>query len=72
MPTDTNPRAAQVTLLIDALAEFLTKDAARLSIELEMGKPHAQAWAKVRNASPVRGWATEAEAKESLRALLLP
>lgn len=62
---------AQRDAFIRALAEYLVNDQARKSIELEMGKPCAVEWAKVRNLSPVRGWATVDEAVASLHAALV-
>lgn len=55
---------------VRALAEYLVGDQARMSIYLEMGKPEAQAWAKLRNAGPSLGWATVEEAEAILTRFL--
>ncbi len=43
---------------IQALAEYLVADQARQSIMLEMGKPEAKIWARVRNTTPLMGYPT--------------
>ncbi len=68
MATDT--RKAQRDLIIDALAEFIAKDAARKSIELEMGKPHAKEWAKLAQAVGGFGYPTKQEIIDRLEAIL--
>lgn len=45
--------------IIVALAEFLTTDVARKSIELQMGKPDAKAWAKISNLLGGSGYDTK-------------
>lgn len=52
----------QKEAFIDALAEYMVRGQAGFSIALEMGKPSAKEWAAVRNASPVGGYPTKAEA----------
>lgn len=51
---------------IQAIAEYLCQDSASKSIELEMGRTRAKEWAKVRNASPIFGYATVEEAQKTL------
>lgn len=41
---------------VRALAEYLSADLARRSIELQMSKPEAQQWAKLRGETPLRGY----------------
>lgn len=48
-------------MLIDAIADFLTTEEGRKSIEIEMGKPDAEVWAKMRNYAGVRGWGATKE-----------
>lgn len=52
--------------LIQRLAEYLVQDQARKSIELSMGKPSAEEWARVRSASPLLGYPTVDEAFNQL------
>jgi hypothetical protein len=58
-------------LFIDALAEYLVKDQAAMSIHLEMKQPFALAWAKLRGATPLFGYPTQEEAVKLLRQWLL-
>lgn len=51
---------------VRALAEYLTADLARRSIELQMGKPEAKQWAKLRGETPLRGWGDVDEAEREL------
>jgi hypothetical protein len=51
---------------IDALAEYLCKDQAKMSILLEMGNDHARHWARLRNLTPLNGYPTVEEAKRIL------
>jgi len=51
---------------IRALAEYLAGNAAHMSILLEMGRPEAQLWAKLRGATPLRGWQSVEEAEKEL------
>lgn len=53
-------------LFIRALAEYLVGDQTRLSIELEMGKPHAREWATLRSKTPLIGYPTVDEAEQVL------
>lgn len=48
------------------LAKFLVEDSGRKSIELGMGKPHAQAWASLRQSTPIMGYPTVDEAAKQL------
>jgi hypothetical protein len=41
---------------IEALAEYLVGNEIEMSIRLQMGKPDAKLWSKVRNASPLFGY----------------
>jgi hypothetical protein len=56
---------------IDALAEFLVSDQAKRSIMIEMGNEDALKWARLRNATPLAGWPTVDQAKETLSEFLL-
>jgi hypothetical protein len=56
---------------IEVLAEYLVKDQATRSIRLEMGDSEAKMWAKVRGATPLFGYPTQAEAVKLLREWLL-
>jgi hypothetical protein len=57
---------------IHELAKFLTEDAARLSIELQIdsrvGPTEAKRWAALREATPLFGGPTLEEAENTLRA----
>jgi hypothetical protein len=55
---------------VRAVAEYLAGGSAMKSIELEMGKPHALEWAKVRQAANLMGWVTVEEAERHLTELL--
>ncbi len=55
---------------IEALAGFLVNNQAMKSIELEMNKPSAIEWAKVRGATPLFGYPTLEEAVEVLNGFL--
>lgn len=63
-------KAGRKQIFIRLLAEYLTADQARRSIELEMGKPDAQVWARLRSASPLFGYPTVDEAEEALTEFL--
>jgi hypothetical protein len=52
---------------ISALAKFLTEDAARLSIKLQMGRTEAKRWAALRETTPLFGWPSEEEAEKTLQ-----
>ncbi len=56
--------------LIRLLAEYLSGEPARRSIELEMGKPDAQQWAQMYNAAGVIGYATVEETERLLTELI--
>lgn len=56
--------------LIRALAEYLSNGAAHKSILLEMGKPEAKEWAKLRNAANLMGNMTVEETVQHLEELL--
>jgi hypothetical protein len=47
--------------LIRALAEYLVGDEFRKSIDLQMGKPDAKAWSKIRGCTSIRGNAVPVE-----------
>lgn len=53
------------------LAKYLVEDQARMSIKLGMGSPEAQAWAEIRNATPLFGYPTVEEAEKTLLAWLV-
>lgn len=55
---------------IKQLAQFLAGNSAHKSIELQMGKPHAQEWADLRSATPLFGWLTVEEAEKTLTEFL--
>ncbi len=56
--------------LIERIADFLTTDVARKSIELQMGKPDAKAWAAISNALTGSGYDTKEQRIESLKTVL--
>lgn len=62
-------RLQQKAALIDAIADFATSEMGRKSIQLEMGKPDAAAWAKIRSAIGGSCW-TKEEAIAALNELL--
>jgi hypothetical protein len=51
---------------IKRLAEYLVKDQARKSIQLEMGGPDAKEWASLRSLTPIKGYPTVEEAEQVL------
>lgn len=51
---------------VRALAEYFCGDQARMSILLEMRRPEALAWAKLRGATPLSGWASVEQAEQQL------
>ena len=57
---------------VEALAEYLVDDQAKKSMELEMGKPDAEMWAKMRNLTPLRGYPTVERAIHELTVWLWP
>lgn len=56
--------------LIEALAEYLSGNAAHMSILLQMDKPEAKAWAKLRSAANIMGNLSVQETVEHLEELL--
>ena len=62
--TQTGPTRKE--LFVKQLAEFLVADQAHMSILLQMGKPEATKWAKLRGATPLMGYPTVEEAEELL------
>ncbi len=56
--------------LIRALAEFLSRDLGRKSIELEMGRVDARDWAKLYQLSGCHGYATAEETETAIRRTL--
>ena len=66
--TQTGPTRKE--FFADAVAEYLVGDQARMSILLQMGKPEAQAWAKIRGLTPLMGYPTVEEAKALMRQFL--
>ena len=63
-------KAAMRDCFLDALTEFLTGDAGSKSIYLEMGKPWAKEWAKLRSATPLHGYVSGDEARGVLKEFL--
>lgn len=59
-------KRARKNLLIAALAEYLVLDQTKQSIDLERGVPSAILWARIRNLTSVRGYATVANAIDAL------
>jgi hypothetical protein len=55
---------------IRQLSEYLVGDQANKSIELQMQKPDALMWAKVRGATPLHGYPTVDEAEAILKEFL--
>lgn len=53
--------------LIDAIAHLLVDDVGRKSIDLQLQKPYAQEWARVRSLTSIKGYATFEEAVKCLR-----
>lgn len=53
-----------------AVAEYITSDVGRKSIELQMGKADAKLWARAYSLSGCPGYATADEAFESICRLL--
>lgn len=52
---------------IKELAVYLSGNLAEMSIRLEMKKPDAIQWSKIRRSTPVSGWVTVEETEEILR-----
>lgn len=48
------------------LAVFLAGDAARKSIDMQLGKPYANEWAALRNSTPLVGYPSVEEAEQQL------
>lgn len=44
------------TKFIEALAEYLVGNEAEMSIRLQMGKPDAKSWARMRGTTPLFGY----------------
>lgn len=59
-------RRERVERFIHALAVYLVSDQAVMSIKLQMGKPEAVAWQKLRSCSPLFGYLSVDEAKAKL------
>ena len=55
---------------VRALAEYLAGDQAHMSILLQMQKPEAAAWAKLRGFTPLCGYPTVEEAEATLAKFL--
>lgn len=55
---------------IKRLAEYLVKDQAKKSIQLEMGSPAAKEWAALRRETPLFGYPTVEEAERTLTEFL--
>lgn len=65
-----NNRIERKRLFIRALAEFLAGNAAQKSIDLELQRPWAIEWAKVRSATTLFGYPSVDEAEMELTAFL--
>ena len=63
-------RLERKKLFIKQLAVFLVGDQAMKSIELEMGRPSAVQWSRLRGAAPLHGYPTLEEAEEILTEFL--
>lgn len=55
---------------LEALAQYLAGDQAHMSILLQMQRPEAKVWAKLRGTTPLFGYPTVAEATKELRKFL--
>jgi hypothetical protein len=55
---------------ICALAEYLVKDQARKSVELQFGKDSAKEWSELRSTTPLFGYPTVEEAEKTLTEFL--
>ncbi len=56
---------------IKKLAEYLVKDQAKKSIQLEMGSQDAKLWAELRSLTPIVGYPTVEEAEYVLTWFLM-
>lgn len=63
-------RLAMKARFVRRLAEWMAGDQARLSIDLQLGKPDAKAWAEIRSLTPIQGWVSVEEAERALVAFL--
>jgi len=64
-----DPRNRKAEFIL-VLADYLVGDQAHKSILLEMGKPEAVAWAKLRGTTPLFGYPTMEEAVNTLTEFL--
>jgi hypothetical protein len=64
------PDAARLSQFVRALAEYLVGNQAHMSILLEIGKPEAIKWQKLRSQTPLMGYPTVDEAEKALRGFL--
>lgn len=55
---------------IEALADYLIGDQTEMSVKLSMHLPEAEAWAKLRNLTPLFGWVEKDEAVRTLKDFL--
>lgn len=55
---------------VHVVAEFLTEDIARKSIEAQVGTPLGRAWSRIWHASTLRGYPTLEEAEKTLEEFL--
>ncbi len=55
---------------IHALAEYLVGDQAQKGVELSLGKPSGEAWAKLRGTTPLIGYPSVDEAERQLTEFL--
>ena len=68
--TTTTKHSDKKALFIRELAEFLTCNQSTMSVRLEMSRPDAIAWAKLRSHTPLYGYPTADEAEKALTEFL--
>lgn len=70
MPTKKKSRVSGKQAFIKTLAAYLVGEQEHMSVLLEMGRPEAAAWARLRNATPLFGYLAVEEAEEILTEFL--
>lgn len=55
---------------VRALAEYLVGSQVEMSVKLQLGRPEAKIWAKLRSSTPLFGYPTVDEAEKTLAAWL--
>lgn len=63
-------RSARKDAFIKALANYLARDQAKRSIQLEMGSQDAREWAHMRSLTPLAGYPTVEETEKVLKEFL--